>query len=97
MPSAMMRKCAKDLIEKRTLLDYGTGETVYHLQDEDRYNILANYDTSPWLAPVRKSEESTTVDLASVVVFEQKTNFRKLEVSGTPICQRKIRVPPLLL
>ena len=46
MPSAMMRKCAKDLIEKRTLLDYGTKETCYFLQDEDRYNILANYFTT---------------------------------------------------
>ena len=45
MPSAMMRQCAKDLIEKRTLMDYGNNETSYYLQDEDRYNILANYFT----------------------------------------------------
>ena len=45
MPSAMMRKCAKDLIENRSLMDYGTGESEYYLQDEDRYNILANYFT----------------------------------------------------
>ena len=45
MPSAMMRQCAKDLIEKRTLMDYGNNEISYDLQDEDRYNILANYFT----------------------------------------------------
>ena len=45
MPSAMMRQCAKDLIEKRTLLDLGNNEISYDLQDEDRYNILANYFT----------------------------------------------------
>ena len=26
-------------------MDYGTGESEYYLQDEDRYNILANYFT----------------------------------------------------
>ena len=76
MPSAMMRKCAKDLIEKRTLLDYGNDETSYYLQDEDRYNILANYFTMA--SASEKKEESTTVDLASVVVLKRKTTFRKM-------------------
>ena len=45
MPSAMMRKCAKDLIEARSLLDYNTEESEIYLQDEDQYNILVNYFT----------------------------------------------------
>ena len=37
-----MRKCTKDLIEARSLLDYNTGQSEYFLQDEGRYNILVN-------------------------------------------------------
>jgi hypothetical protein len=95
MPLGMMRKCAKDLIEKRTLMDYGTRLSTI---SKTRTGTTCWQTTSPWLAPVRKKEESTTVDLASVVAFEQKINSRKMVVSQktlTPMCQRKM--PPLLL
>jgi hypothetical protein len=42
MPSAMMRKRAKDLIQARSLIDCGAGESDYDLQDEDRHNVLVN-------------------------------------------------------
>ena len=43
MPSAVMRKCAEDLIQARSLIDHGTDAREHDLKSEDRYNILANY------------------------------------------------------
>jgi hypothetical protein len=42
-PSAMMRKCAENLIQARSLIDHGTDAREHDLKSEDRYNILANY------------------------------------------------------
>ena len=41
-PSAVMRKCAKDLIQARCLIDYNTGEGVHDLKDEDPGKLLRN-------------------------------------------------------
>jgi hypothetical protein len=45
MPSAIMRKCAKDLIEARSLIDYNADKSEFYLQDGDQHDMLVNYFT----------------------------------------------------
>jgi hypothetical protein len=71
MPSAMMRKCAEDLIQARSLIDHGTNAREHDLKNEDRCNMLANYFAMAMITPSEK--EPASAGPALIVAFLRKS------------------------
>jgi hypothetical protein len=93
MPSAMMRKCAKDLIEARSLLDYNAGESEHYLQDEGRYNILANYFT---VASTIEEEGGTHFN-GSRLRRRVRTKDNDVEDADTNVAEETTSPPTLMV
>jgi hypothetical protein len=84
MPSAMMRKCAEDPIQARSLIDHSTNARECDLKNEDRHNMLANY-----FAMANPIGEGTRLSGSSV---DSRIPTKKLECVDTD--EGKERMPP---